>query len=470
MRRKLELFVAAQGEGLDLKRVRAEIRLPAPEGGNIRVLLFPELAVPTAFHMPFRWSLAGDIRDMGGTARQHIEAIGFTRRVSHRTWDKDTTDTTIHGTAEEVRVTTFLRAKARTASPQPLVYRLSPGPALNPAQSVEYRWTGDVRVRTIHRTQVPLAGAGKLRFSMHHDWKGTKERTPLPRLVGEIRSKRSAEALLPQVDDVLTLASVAMRYRVVCTGWLQAGRNEHLECYWSAKSPRQDEWDENNALIERGDVAAFLARSLKRLRRSSQAPLLRQALQRVVPLRRESIDGRFIRLFAVLESLVLLWARAKRREAILSKSAFRRLRDVLERELRKVRSVTKRTAVRAKIGELNRPTFADAFTAAAADAGIETHEFWPLRTDKDGVGLTWIRNKLSHGDYLPYRPALEIAGDHLQWIVERLLLLHLGWPTEQSRVGTRALQHLIAYDSWRADRVAYSGALGSAFPKLGTDV
>jgi hypothetical protein len=100
MRRKLELFVAAQGEGLDLKRVRAEIRLPAPEGGNIRVLLFPELAEPTAFNMPFRWSLAGDIRDMGGTARQHIEAVGFTRRVSYRIWDKDTTDTTIHGTAK----------------------------------------------------------------------------------------------------------------------------------------------------------------------------------------------------------------------------------------------------------------------------------------------------------------------------------------------------------------------------------
>jgi hypothetical protein len=155
--RRWELFVVAQGEGLDLKRVRAEIRLPERGKGGIRVRLFPQLSVPTAFQMPFEWKLSGEIRDLGGRITTHVEAARvWTEEVSNRTWDVNTTDTTVKAAADELRVTRFLPGERDVSALRGLLFRLSPGPALNSQRIVTYRQNGAVSVRTVHRTAVVL--------------------------------------------------------------------------------------------------------------------------------------------------------------------------------------------------------------------------------------------------------------------------------------------------------------------------
>jgi len=457
--RKMMLFVNVRGEGLSLDRVRAELRLPERGEGWIRVRLYPQVPVATAFDMPFEWTLTGDVTDVGGTVVTHVEAPRvWTRDVSHLRWDRETTDTTVKGCADEVTLTHLSRSKGDSSKKQ-LTYFLSPGPALRSARIVTRRKAGAANARTTRRAAVPLTGRERLTFLAHEGWKGKKQKKSRSILVGKVRSSRTAPSVLPEVEDVLALASVAMRHRVVCTGWAQTGTGGIVECFrGNVRAPRQDPWDENNALVPQEHLASFLVKAHGRLRHSPQAALLRQVAQQVVPRRREGIDQRFTRLFSALESIVLLWSRAKKREHLLSKKQDRAVRRAVHEVLtRHVRSKEKRSAVEQKLGELNRPAIAASFLQTCRQANVALDDLWPL-DNQDGLGLRGIRNKFSHGEHVPYHPGLETAGDHLQWTVERLLLATLGWPIEKTRVRPESLGFLVAYGSWSEERKALTRA------------
>lgn len=449
MKRTLELFVAVRGEGVDLPRVRAKITLRA-DGGPIRVRLYPAPSPDTAFHMPFTWSLEGDIKDASGAARQHVSApTVYTRNVAHRVWDSKTTDVTVNARADEVRIVAVL-TRRDTDRPPHVVFRFSPGPALDPVQTVMYQSSGDVRVRTSFRKRVRV-GQEALVFDREFHGRGS-ERTDL--LVGRIRSERSAEELLPLVEDALLLASVGMRYRVVCLGW-QQDKGESVEtCYrGNVPLPRQDKWDTNESLIPIEHIPAFVSRGLRALQRSAHTCLLQQALWRIVPVRREAVDRRFARLYAAIEGLVLLASRDQKRDRILTNAEFRRVRaavsDVLAGEVKKK---ALRELVTEKLPELNRPTFAHAFDRACRPKRIPIDDLWPLTEAADGVSLTQLRNKFIHGDYVAHHSGLDVAADHLQWLAERLLLATLGWDRNRSHVKTAYLRHYTAHQSWRTER------------------
>jgi radical SAM protein with 4Fe4S-binding SPASM domain len=323
--------------------------------------------------------------------------------------------------------------------------------------------------RVMRRASIPLTGLERLTFLTQERQAGRKRRTTWSVLVGKVHSSRPTASVLPEVEDILAIASVAMRHRVVCTGWAQSGTDGLVECLrGNVRAPRQDPWDGNNTLVPEEHLASFLTKAYGRLRRSPQALLLRQVLWRVVPRRREGIDQRFTRLFSVLESLVLYSSRARGREHLLSKKESRALRRAVRGALTThVRSKEKRTLVEQKLGELDRPTIGVAFLHACRQAKITMDDLWPLDS-QDGVGLIRIRNKFSHGEHVPYHPGLEIAGDHVQWTVERLLLATLGWPTEKSRVRPGSLGQLVAYSSWREERSALTRATGRPLDKATT--
>lgn len=453
MARKLRLFVSVRGEGLRLDGVRAEIRFPVPGEGWIRVRLYPQLPVPTAFHMPFEWTLTGDVLDAGGEVVTRVAASRvWTRDVSNLVWSRDTTDTTVNGRADEVMLT-HVYGSGRDESRKALTFLLSPGPALSAARIVVRRKGGGLR--TMRRASFRLTEREGLTFLTQEHQEGRKRKVTWSVLVGKVHSSRPTASVLPKVEDILALASVAMRHRVVCTGWVQSGTDGLVECLrGNVRAPRQDPWDENNALVPQEYLASFLSKAFGRLRRSTQAALFRQVLWRVFPRRSEGIDQRFTRLFSVLESLVLSWSRARGWEHLLSKKESKALRRAVRGALTThVRSKAKRILVEQKLGELDRPAIEVASHRACRQAKIAVDDLWPLDS-QDGVGLIRIRNKLSHGEHVPYHPGLEIAGDHLQWTVERLLLATLGWPIEKSRVRPGSLGPLVAYGSWREERDA----------------
>jgi hypothetical protein len=112
-----------------------------------------------------------------------------------------------------------------------------------------------------------------------------------------------------------------------------------------------------------------------------------------------------------------------------------------------------------KLPELNRISFANAFSDFCLRYNIDIHDLWPVVDQKEGISLSSIRSKLIHGD--PLIPlqlgALVCANEHLRWIVERSILSVLGWPVSESRVSEHFLSRNMAmYRNWNEDRMILS--------------
>jgi hypothetical protein len=83
--------------------------------------------------------------------------------------------------------------------------------------------------------------------------------------------------------------------------------------------------------------------------------------------------------------------------------------------------------------------------------GSHFDDLWPLLRDRQGgPSLSDLRNAVAHGeaftgdDFL----ALSYASQNLEWMLERILLLSLGWKIDESYVSLRTLHRFYAHQ-WR---------------------
>jgi hypothetical protein len=75
-----------------------------------------------------------------------------------------------------------------------------------------------------------------------------------------------------------------------------------------------------------------------------------------------------------------------------------------------------------------------------------------------GVSLAAIRNRLVHGEAFSGEKygAVMVAEMHLQWTLERMLLLLFDWDVSRSGVGPRALTNMTSYFVWQRSRALLS--------------
>lgn len=84
--------------------------------------------------------------------------------------------------------------------------------------------------------------------------------------------------------------------------------------------------------------------------------------------------------------------------------------------------------------------------------GSHFDDLWPLLRDpQGGPSLSDLRNAVAHGEAFTEEDflALSYASQNLEWTLERILLLSLGWKIDESYVSLRKLQHFYAH-RWRA--------------------
>lgn len=81
------------------------------------------------------------------------------------------------------------------------------------------------------------------------------------------------------------------------------------------------------------------------------------------------------------------------------------------------------------------------------------HDLWPLFDASTGTPLSEIRNSIVHGEAFSESEfmALSYAAENLQWHLERILLVALGWDIDHSAVSGKALNHYYAYH-WQKER------------------
>jgi hypothetical protein len=88
--------------------------------------------------------------------------------------------------------------------------------------------------------------------------------------------------------------------------------------------------------------------------------------------------------------------------------------------------------------------------------GNHFDDLWPLLWDAAGPSLSDLRNAVAHGDTFTEADflGLSYAVQNLEWTLERMLLLILGWPTSESHVSLRSLQRYFAYQ-WKPVQTAF---------------
>ena len=79
-------------------------------------------------------------------------------------------------------------------------------------------------------------------------------------------------------------------------------------------------------------------------------------------------------------------------------------------------------------------------------------DLWPLLNQPSKPGLEYFRHAIVHGEAIPNSEfmALSYASQNLQWHLERILLVALGWDYQKSYVANQALKFSYAHFDWKA--------------------
>lgn len=169
-------------------------------------------------------------------------------------------------------------------------------------------------------------------------------------------------------------------------------------------------------------------------------------------------------LFSAVDSLVLWFRRQHDLEFAVDASEWARLKPDLIALLKAHPVFTtnperKRRVdlVRGNLNALQRVPFSTAFSKFCSHFDVPNDDLWPMASIHADVGLADIRNRVVHGSTFDRRQfnALAVAGDHLQWLLERMLLRVLGWPIDRSNVsGARLVKIRAAYAELRDAQIS----------------
>jgi hypothetical protein len=275
------------------------------------------------------------------------------------------------------------------------------------------------------------------------------------------------------LDDFLLIASFAARQRSVWYGWETFDAESHAKFYRRnvAIPNNKKQTKTEDGVISRADFEEFLKVAYSTLIEGEPKDLLRQALNYTIPQEGQTVNGRFITLYSALETLVLYFRRRNNLETVFAveeDDSWKQLRRDFKRWLKEEsvlkgdENKSKQRLICGNLSALNRIAFSTAFNKCCKFYSVNLQHLWPMTnntTGAEGWSLSEIRNKLVHGESLnePQLQSLIPAQYHLQWAVERLILVVLGWDIARSNVTPDRLHNNSIYQNWEIDSRVISG-------------
>jgi len=105
---------------------------------------------------------------------------------------------------------------------------------------------------------------------------------------------------------------------------------------------------------------------------------------------------------------------------------------------------TKAKFIRNKLGELNRVSLNEAFQQFCKAYEVNLSDLWPVFGKSTEISLSDIRNKLIHGDNMPFEllQPLGVAEINLKYVLERIVVKMLGYNVNKTRVSATSLKIL----------------------------
>lgn len=229
---------------------------------------------------------------------------------------------------------------------------------------------------------------------------------------------KNVETMLRDVECLLILASFASRERSEFWHWSVDEGPNLSNRYWRfgmKKFPKRRDSEEPLLPRDPAECSNFLSTALKTCINSSRSQFLDVAVYALLA-RDLPLETKIVRLLSGIQSALLF--------AVPQQNSTKRI--------------------------LMRDLYEDYRRMYALDLS----DLWPLFDKTKGASLSEIRNFIVHGGVFTESDwiALSYAVENLQWILERILLVALGWDIALSAVSPRKLRLLsLAYD-WQAQQ------------------
>ncbi|HEX8145563.1 MAG TPA: hypothetical protein VF591_00050 [Pyrinomonadaceae bacterium] len=464
-----------------VERVPCKVYLPRKVADLVALHVLPNPEQERLLDSMFEFSIFGEIEHPNGAVTTIRADKAYSLSGEGRRWGPELSEYVMFCEPTDLKV---IHTRAKTTSPVSEkiygVFWLTPSKVLTPGQIIGRHPSGRVSVKTGRwKHTFTLKNVLRLDFKKRYiHWENEDgDDVTSSELVAEYRQERGHDitvmdrATLDCLDDLLLLVSFASRRPCVCARWdVSNAEGYRIEYYRrDIGIPAGGPEDRDDWLIDYSNFKQFVRSAYRNFYKVEPRDYLRQAIVYTIPDERRSPEGSFVTLYEALESLVLYFRRRPehRLEFVFpsdesGKGGKWKARNQIIEDTKKFLSEhpllkndpVKRGLLFDNLLGLNRVSFRTALERMCEAYSVDLDEFWPITKSGKGWSLSTIRNKLVHGEHLTHqhRHALVAAGEHLRWIVERLILAVLGWDIEKSNVSTSYLaERTYIYQDWEAD-------------------
>lgn len=471
------IFVKIATDKACVEDVLCKIFLPKRLTEKIELYFYPNEEQRRKLEGIFEFSIIGELKGFSGKAMAEIQAnkVYFKNR-STEYWGNNITESTFIGNPIDLKVIDFFHDDIKDTEQKTVgSFWLTSSKLISPAKTIVQSYNGNVEVKTVRQFKFTLANDIPLIFDTHFHYLKNEEGDDITftELVAEFEigtdkqdAKDIENDIVGYLDDFLMLVSFAERRRCICLGW-GIGEPKTYTKYYRRDLVIPDirkEHSFSDMLIDISDFEDFIKQAYNKFIEIEPKDLIRQAIQYTISVydTERTLESLFLSLYSTLETLLLHFRKDHQLETVFaSEKELGDFRDDIKNWLKNHPKLSndkqKRILIYEKLPELNRISFSTAFEQLCNFYSVDLSDLWPLTKNSEGISLSEIRNKLIHGEVINTEPeqlrAFIGAKEHLQWIVERLILAFLGWTISKSNINKDYLARKMAcYKDWKKDQ------------------
>lgn len=460
---EIQFFSTIKSGGEEYCRVLTKLVLPRKMSESLVLHFFPGKETGKSLDGLFEFSLSAEIKGFNGVLEKTICSNRvYWESSSTRWWAGEICEQQLTGSPQDLLISYVRPGLQSSKEGVSGSFYLTPCEYLRPHKSFTYLGSGEVNVRTGKLLEFTLRNGVNLIFDSVYKSEDTEEGecVSFSELIAKFKNVSGAAAeierdYLDDLNDFLWLVSFAHRKRCVCVGWeVNDSKGIHTFYRRGITIPSFRAQNSNETLITGLDFVSFLKVAYAKFIKTEPREFILQAIFAVTG-ENNTIEERFSRLFSALETLVLKYRRDSDAEFILAPNDWKAIQEDLKKTIKTHPLLSdkkgKRSQIYEKLPELNRVSFQTAFKEFCKFHSIKIDDLWPVCEGNDAIPLMKIRNRLVHGEPFSLKQLMVLskATNHLEWIVERIVLAVLDWPVSNSRVADFYLSKMESYLNWK---------------------